>query len=203
MITLPAPIRGHGHCIAKGGKVDRFFGDGAANTGVFHEALNLAAIWRLPVIFICENNLYAISVSVAKSLPISNVADRASSYGFGGKVIDGNDVIAVYETVKEAVGRARKGEGPTLIEGKTYRWTGHYVGDLCSYRAQKELEDWKTKDPVKGFKDKLIDRKVLTEHKAIEIENEVRQTIDRAEKFASEAPVPKPDSVLDDLYVEE
>jgi len=254
--------RGHGHCIAKGGEVDKmmaelmgkeagyckgrggsmhiadidkgilgangivgggipiavgaalgsklletgrvtlcFFGDGASNTGAFHEALNLAGVWKLPVVFICENNLYAISVSAKESMAITNVADRASSYGFPGKVIDGNDLISVYEAVKEAVARARDGQGPTLIEAKTYRWTGHYVGDLCPYRSEEEAQDWKAKDPIKRFRVKLIDSQTLTEAKAAEIENQVRQTIDKAEEFALEAPTPKPDSVLDDIYI--
>lgn len=177
-----------------------FFGDGASNTGNFHEALNLAGVWKLPVVFICENNLYAISVPTHKSLPIDDVADRAASYGFAGKVIDGNDIMAVYKTVGAAVKKARSGGGPTLIECKTYRFHGHFVGDLCNYRTEEEVEQWKKKDPIKRFMLKLIKDKVITTSKAADIENEVCKTIAAAEKFAVEAPAPKAESVLDDLY---
>lgn len=177
-----------------------FFGDGASNTGAFHEALNLAGVWKLPVVFVCENNLYAISVPAEKALPVKNVADRASSYGFGGEVIDGNDVMAVYEAIKEAVDKARAGQGPTLVEGKTYRWLGHYAGDPCPYRTEEEVTEWKAKDPIKRFRTRLIDSRILTEDKATEIENTAIQTIEEAEKFAFDAPEPKAESVLDDLY---
>ncbi|MDP6439302.1 MAG: thiamine pyrophosphate-dependent enzyme, partial [Candidatus Brocadiia bacterium] len=178
-----------------------FFGDGASHGGGFHEALNLAGVWHLPVIFICENNLYALSVPFKRSTLITDIADRAASYGFPGVIVDGNDVIAVHDTVREAVGRARKGEGPTLIEAKTYRWRGHFVGDPCPYRSDEEVERWKKKDPVARFRARLAEKGLMSEEEAKQVDDRTRQTIDDAEKFALEAPDPDPESVMDDVYV--
>ncbi|MEM3088780.1 MAG: thiamine pyrophosphate-dependent dehydrogenase E1 component subunit alpha, partial [Candidatus Bathyarchaeia archaeon] len=138
--------------------VASFFGDGASNTGGFHEGLNLASLWKLPVIFVCENNLYAISVSTKKSTSVENIADRAVAYGMPGLIVDGNDVLAVYEATRNAVDRARKGEGPTLLECKTYRWLGHFAGDPGdAYRTKEEVEAWKEKCPIKKLKTKLVE----------------------------------------------
>ncbi|MCD6453443.1 MAG: thiamine pyrophosphate-dependent dehydrogenase E1 component subunit alpha, partial [Dehalococcoidales bacterium] len=129
-----------------------FMGDGATNRGTFHEGINLAAIWSLPVVFIVENNMYAEITPITDTCKLANVSDRAVSYGISGKTVDGNDVLAVYETVAEAVAKARKGEGPTLIECKTYRWRGHFEGDAMTYRTKVEFEDWKKRDPIPRFR---------------------------------------------------
>lgn len=129
-----------------------FFGDGSTNQGTFHEALNLASVWKLPVIFVCENNHFGISMSQSKHQAIQDIADRAASYGFPGIAVDGNDVMAVYEVAKEAVDRARKGQGPTLIECKTWRWRGHFEGDPGTYKDPKEQEAWMDKEPVGRYR---------------------------------------------------
>src|SRR5579872_6912217 len=147
-----------------------YFGEGASNTGDFHEALNFAGVNKLPVLFVCENNLYAYSVPVEKSMAIDDVADRAASYGFDGVSINGNDVLAVYQTTQGALTRARSGEGPTLIECKTYRWHGHSEHDKAFYRTDEELAMWKSRDPIPTFTTYLKGLKILTEDKAAEIE---------------------------------
>ncbi|NMB17044.1 MAG: thiamine pyrophosphate-dependent dehydrogenase E1 component subunit alpha, partial [Firmicutes bacterium] len=133
-----------------------FFGDGASNTGAFHEGINMAAVWKLPVVFVCENNMYAVSTSTRESLAIEGVVERAAGYGIPGVQVDGNDVLQVYEAAREAVARAREGKGPTLLECLTYRWTGHTVGDPGLYRSKEEVEAWKQKDPIPRFRDYLI-----------------------------------------------
>jgi len=177
-----------------------FFGDGAANTGRFHEGINLGAIWNLPVIYICENNLYAVSVPQSYHTKIQNIADRAAAYGIPGVVVDGMDVIAMYEAVGEAVARARKGEGPTLIEGKTYRFRGHFEGDPCVYRPKEELTEWMKKDSLPRFKKQLTETGVLAEKEADEIEREILEEMDKAVKFAEESPFPDPEETLKDVY---
>jgi acetoin:2,6-dichlorophenolindophenol oxidoreductase subunit alpha len=138
-----------------------FFGDGAANEGAFHEALNMAAIWSLPVVFFCENNTYAMSMHVARAFPIANIADRAAAYGFPGVTVDGNDFFAVYTAAAEAVARARSGGGPTLIEAKTYRWRGHSKSDRNLYRTQQEIEEWKARDPIPRLQNRLLELDML------------------------------------------
>lgn len=177
-----------------------FFGDGASNLGRFHEGINLGAVWKLPVIYICENNLWAVSVPTSCSLSVPNVADRAIAYGIPGAVVDGMDVMAVYETVGEAVARARKGEGPTLIECKTYRFRGHFEGDAGVYRPKEEIEEWLKRDPLKNFKQELIQMKVLTEKQADEIDQEMLAEMDQAVKFAQESPFPEPEEALENVY---
>ncbi|MFW6181777.1 MAG: thiamine pyrophosphate-dependent dehydrogenase E1 component subunit alpha, partial [Spirochaetota bacterium] len=135
-----------------------FFGDGASNTGAFHESLNLASIWRLPVVFLCENNQYAISGCVKDTLNICDVSDRAASYGIPGASVDGNDAFQVFDAVKRARGRAVAGEGPSLIEAKTYRWLGHWHADPCRYRVEDEVEEWKKRCPIKRMEEHLVDR---------------------------------------------
>ena len=125
-----------------------FFSDGASNQGSFHESVNLAALWKLPVVFVCENNGYAITTAATRSLPIKDVADRAAAYGIPGTITDGMDVRAVYEAVAPAVARARAGDGPSLVECKTYRFLGHWVGDPIVYRTEEEVEDWRKRDPI-------------------------------------------------------
>ena len=177
-----------------------FFGDGASNLGRFHEGINLGAVWKLPVIYICENNLWAVSVPTSCSLAISNIADRAIGYGIPGIVVDGMEVMAVYEAAGEAVARARRGEGPTLIEAKTYRFRGHFEGDSGTYRPKEEIEEWLKRDPLKSFKEKLLEMKLLTEKKADEIDQEMLAEIDQAVKFAQESPFPEPEETLENVY---
>jgi len=177
-----------------------FFGDGASNQGTFHEGINMAAIWKLPVLFVCENNLYAMGTRQSMVMLIENVADRAAAYGIPGVVVDGNDVLAVYEAAKQAVERARKGEGPTLIECKTYRHKGHSRFDPATYRPKEEVEEWLKKDPIPRFRNKLVEMGVLTENEAKRIEEEVLAEIEEAVKFALESPYPKPEEALEDVY---
>jgi len=177
-----------------------FFGDGASNTSRFHEGINLASILKLPVVYVVENNRYAISVPTSYSMNIPNVADRASAYGIPGKVVDGNDVPAVYEAVGEAVARARRGEGPSIVEGKTYRWCGHYTGDLQTYRSQEESKEWKKHDPITRLKEYLINNGILTEKDTIKINQEISEEIEEAVRFARESPFPDPDEVFEDVY---
>jgi acetoin:2,6-dichlorophenolindophenol oxidoreductase subunit alpha len=177
-----------------------YFGEGASNTGDFHEALNFAGVQRLPVIFVCENNLYAYSVPVEKSMAIDDVADRANSYGFDGVSINGNDVLAVYQSTQGALARARNGEGPTLIECKTYRWHGHSEHDKAFYRTDEELAMWKSRDPIPTFTTYLQSRSVLSVDKLKEIEDRVSATIDDAVEFAVNAPDPRPEDAIGDLY---
>jgi TPP-dependent pyruvate/acetoin dehydrogenase alpha subunit len=179
-----------------------FFGDGASNQGVFHESLNLASIWDLPVIYVCENNLYAESTPVTTVMRVKNVADRAPAYGIPGKVVDGMDVIAVYQAAKEAVERARQGKGPTLIECKTYRFEGHEMGDPHDlYRSREEVEEWKKKCPIRRLRQTLVSSRDLTEKEAEEIEEDVKKQIEEAVKFADESPYPDAEEALRDVFV--
>src|SRR3954466_3290033 len=177
-----------------------YFGEGASNVGDFHEALNFAGVQRLPVIFVCENNLYAYSVPVEKSMAIDDVADRAASYGFDGVSINGNDVLAVYQSTQGALARARSGDGPTLIECKTYRWHGHSEHDKAFYRSDEELAMWKSRDPIPTFTTYLKGMNVLTDDKVVEVESRVKQTIDDAVEFATNSPDPDPADSVTDLY---
>ena len=177
-----------------------FFGDGASNTTRFHEGVNLASIWKLPVVYIIENNLYGETTHVSSVMNVPNVADRACAYGIPGKIVDGNDVLAVYEAVGEAVARARKGEGPTIIECKTYRWHGHYIGDPETYKPKEEAEEWKKKDPIPRFRKYLIENKVLSEEGTNKIDQEINEEIDKAVKFADESPLPEPEETLEGVY---
>ena len=154
-----------------------FFGDGATNEGAFHEALNLAAVWDLPVVFVCENNKYGMSFSTARSMKVEKISDRAAAYGMPGVTVDGNDVDAVYAAADEAVERARSGGGPTLIECLTYRHKGHSKSDKNLYRTKEEIEFWKTKDPVGIFETKLIDQGVLSKEEVDEVTERVRNAI--------------------------
>jgi len=177
-----------------------FFGEGASNQGTFHESINMASTWKLPVIFVCENNLYAMGTRQSRVMTIENVADRAVAYGIPGVVVDGNDVLAVYEATQKAVERARKGEGPTLIECKTYRHKGHSRVDPAKYRPKEEVEEWLAKDPIKRFKEKLLQTNTLTESEIQQIEKEVSDEIEEAVKFAMESPYPAPEEALEDIY---
>ncbi|MEM3577542.1 MAG: pyruvate dehydrogenase (acetyl-transferring) E1 component subunit alpha [Candidatus Bathyarchaeia archaeon] len=177
-----------------------FFGEGASNQGTFHEGINMAAVWRLPVIFVCENNLYAMGTRQSRVMPIENIADRAVAYGIPGVAVDGNDVLAVYEAAQRAVERARKGEGPTLIECKTYRHKGHSRVDPARYRPKEEVAEWLAKDPIKRFKERLLREGVLTAEEIQKIEVDVAAEIEEAVRFAMESPYPAPEEALEDVY---
>jgi TPP-dependent pyruvate/acetoin dehydrogenase alpha subunit len=177
-----------------------YFGEGASNTGDFHEALNFAGVNKLPVVFICENNLYAYSVPIEKAMAIEDVAVRAEGYGFDGIAINGNDVLAVYQAMKGAVARARTGEGPTLIECKTYRWHGHSEHDKAFYRTQEELAMWKSRDPLITFTSYLAHMNVLTPDKEQEIDARSKTVLDAAVRFAEDSPDPAPEEAVTDVY---
>ena len=177
-----------------------YFGEGASNVGDFHEGLNFAGVQQLPVIFICENNQYAYSVPIERSMAIDDVAERAHGYGFDGVAINGNDVLAVYQATQGALARARGGGGPTLIECKTYRWHGHSEHDKAFYRSDEELAMWKSRDPIPTFTTYLRTRHLLDDAKLQEIESKVKTTIDEAVEFAMTAPEPVPEDALTDLY---
>jgi len=177
-----------------------FFGDGASNQGTTHEAMNLATCWKLPVVFVAENNLYGISSCTINSMCIPNIADRAASYDMPGIVVDGNDVMAVCEAAGEAVRRAREGQGPSLIECKTYRHRGHFEGDACTYRNKDELEAWKERDPIPRFEKQLLDLGALTPQMIEDIKSWIKKEIEEAERFAEESPFPAPAELTTDLY---
>ena len=182
-----------------------FFGDAATNNGAFHEALNLSSVWKLPVIFVCENNLYGISVAQSRSTPIRDIYLRKDSYGMPGFMADGNNVLEVYETVNEALERARKGGGPTLIEYKTYRWRGHYEGEADRtyyYRSKKEEEEWKEKCPIKRFRQVLSENEVVDKGTLDRIDAETEQELEKAVEFAKNCPWPAPEDALRDVYKE-
>lgn len=177
-----------------------FFSDGASNNGVFHESLNMAAIFKLPVIYVCENNMYAISMSCNESVSCENIADRAVSYGIPGDIVDGSNPIDVFEAVQRAVKRAREGNGPTLIEAKTYRFGGHHPNDPAEYRDKKEADYYKKeKDPVINFKKKLIDEKILSENDIEVIEKGIMKEVEDSVKFAEESPEPQLDKFLEEV----
>ena len=187
----------HAKLAGKGQVCVGFFGDGAANNGSFHESLNLAAIQQLPVIFVCENNLYATATAVREATLTKDFADRAAGYGMPGRAIDGNDVLEVYAAASEAVARARAGEGPTLLESKTYRKFGHYVGeDSSGYRSQEEVDAWMKRDPIKLFKEHLLQEKIMSEASIEQMEKEVVAQIEEAKDFAVKSPFPEPEEAF-------
>jgi TPP-dependent pyruvate/acetoin dehydrogenase alpha subunit len=177
-----------------------FFGDGAANLGPFHESLNMAAIWRLPVVYVCENNQYAMSFSVKRAFAIERISDRAAAYGMPGVTVDGNDLMAVYEAVGQAVARARAGEGPSLVENLTYRWRGHSKSDANRYRTREEIEAWQLKCPIVRFRARLIEAGELTEEEAAQIEHQARAAIDAAVAFAEDSPEPDLETIEEGVY---
>ncbi len=177
-----------------------FFGEGASNQGTFHEGINMASVWKLPVVFVCENNLYAMGTRQSRVMAIENIADRAIAYGIPGVVVDGNDVLAVYEVAQKAIEKARKGEGPMLIECKTYRQKGHSRVDPARYRPKEEVEEWLAKDPIKRFKEKLLQTNMLMEMEIQRIEKETSAEVEKAVKFAMESPYPAPKEALEDVY---
>jgi len=177
-----------------------FFGDGASNQGTFHEGINMAAIWKLPVLFVCENNLYAMGTHQTRVMLIENIAKRAVAYGIPGVSVDGNDVIAVYEAAQEAVKHARSGSGPTLIECKTYRHKGHSRFDPATYRPKEEVEEWIEKDPIQRLKRRLLEQWNISNEETTQIEKEVADAVETAVKFAMGSPYPAPEEALEDVY---
>jgi pyruvate dehydrogenase E1 component alpha subunit len=201
------PIAGGAGLSIKLRKTDQvvvsFFGDGACNQGAFHESLNLAAVWKLPVVFVCENNLYAISVAHSRVGAVQDYYLRKEAYGIKGCKVDGNEVLAVYEATREAVKWARQGGGPSLIECKTYRWRGHYEGEAdrtYTYRNKEEIEAWTEKCPIKRFKQILLERGILREPEFVQMEEEIQRDLKEAIQFAMNSPEPDPGDVLTDVY---
>ena len=179
-----------------------FFGDGASNRGDFHESLNIAGVMKLPIVYVCDNNCYAMSVPTTCSLAIEDIAIRAAGYGFPGVVVDGNDLLAVHEATQKAIDRARKGDGPTLIECKTYRWLGHNFNDPELYRKAEEKEAWKQKCPVKRFEEYLRGRGLLDDAQVKGIYQSVNEEIEEAVRFAEASPLPSPEDTLLDVYAD-
>lgn len=192
--SLSALLRGTDQVVAC------FFGEGASNQGTFHESLNLASAWSLPVVFVCENNLYAMGTRQSRIMRIVDIADRAGGYGMPGAVVDGNDVLTVYATARKAVARARKREGPTLIECKTYRHKGHSRVDPAKYRVKEEVQEWLEKDPIKRLMDMIVSEHVLSNGEIEKIETSAMAEVEKAVKFAIESPYPAPEEALEDVY---
>lgn len=168
-----------------------FFGDGAANRGTFHEAANLASIWNLPVVFLCENNGFGMSMPTSKALSVERVAQRAAGYSMPGTTIDGNDILAVYSAVSEAVARARRGEGPAMIECITYRMKGHFIADQGAYQSRDDLKQWRERDPLRRFQDYLLAGDLLTDALVTEYESNVAEEIASAVRFFENSPFPE------------
>ena len=179
-----------------------FFGDGATSIGGFHEALNFAGVHRLPIVYICQNNLWAESVPLRLQTALKDLSDRAKAYGFPGVSVDGNDVLAVYDAATKAIARARSGEGATLIECKTYRWYGHSEIDPAKYRIKEEVDAWKKRDPVVAFEKYLLDKKILTDSKKAQISTEITREIDEAVEFAEKSPYPDPSEITNFVWAE-
>jgi len=178
-----------------------FFGDGAANTGNFHESLNLASVWSLPVVYIVENNLYGMSVPFAKASKLSDVAARVCAYDMPGEIVDGMDFFAVRAAVRKAVERARQGKGPSLIECKTYRWFGHSRSDPRMYRTREEEKEWKKRDPITTLKARLIAEGIAAEEEIAAVEQQAAEAVKTATDFALNSPWPSPDKLYEDVYV--
>ena len=206
-------IVGAGHNIAVGAGLSAqyrgtdqvcicFFGDGSTNQGTFHESLNLASTWKLPVVFVCENNLYGISTNQSRHQAIKDVSDRAVAYNMPGVTVDGNDVFAVYEAGKEAIKRAREGKGPTLIECKTYRHRGHFEGDPGAYKPQEEQKEWMEKDPIPRMEKFMLENSIIAESELETINHDIDKEIKEAVEFANNSPFPKLESAVEDIYTD-
>ena len=180
-----------------------FFGDGAANQGVLHESMNLASVWKLPVIFCCENNGYAESTPTEYGLSVANVADRAAGYDMPGVIVDGMDVFAVYEAAGQAVARARAGQGPTLLEAMTYRFYGHTVFDNpLTYRTKEEEDSWRARDPLKQFRERVLPEGEITVEELDRLDQDAEDLMEEAIRFADESPMPEPAQLYADVYVD-
>ncbi len=172
------------------------FGDGGANTGAFHEALNMASIWDLPIIYFCENNQYAMSMAFTRAFKIEHVSQRAAAYGIPGVTVDGNDLLAVYDAVTEAVARARAGNGPTLIESLTYRWKGHSKSDKQAYRTRDEVKEWQERDPIRRFAAFLG----MSDEERDAMQAQARQRIEEAVVFSENSPEPDVATIMEGVY---
>jgi acetoin:2,6-dichlorophenolindophenol oxidoreductase subunit alpha len=177
-----------------------FFGDGASNEGAFHEALNMAAIWKLPVLFVCENNKYGMSVSTERSMAVAHVADRAPAYRMPGRIVDGNNIADVAETVSEAIARARRGDGPTLIESKTYRIRGHSKSDRNRYRSKEEIEEWSRRDPIVSFESELVLHGLIDGAEVQAIRAAAEKEIADGIEYARQGTDPSPRDLTRDVY---
>ncbi len=177
-----------------------FFGDGSGTRGHLHEAFNFASVWKLPIIWMCENNGLSMSVKLDKTWAIKNIARIADNYAMPGKTVDGNDVIAVAEAAGEFIERARKGEGPALLEMITYRWRGHVEGDPMMYRTREEIKEWQQKDPVPRFEKVLLDKGLLAEEDILRIRKEAEGEVAEAQQFAEESPDPNPEEIFTRVY---
>jgi acetoin:2,6-dichlorophenolindophenol oxidoreductase subunit alpha len=206
-------IVGAGHNIAVGAGLSAklrgtkqvcvcFFGDGSTNQGTFHESLNLASVWKLPVIFVAENNLYGISMNQSRHQAVKDISDRAVAYNIPGVTVDGNDVFAVCEAVQEAVKRARAGQGPTLLECKTYRHRGHFEGDPATYRSTEEFKDWIEKDPIPRIEKFILDNKVLSDVEMKKLNDSIEAELDLAVDFAEKSEWPSLNSAVEDIYTD-
>ena len=177
-----------------------FFGDGATNLGEFHESLNMASIWDLPIVFICDNNQYGMSMAVQRSMNIDRISTRAISYGIPGKSVDANNVLAVHEAVHAAVERARRGDGPSLLDNITYRWRGHSKSDRNLYRTQAEIDNWRARCPIARFKEVLLGSGAMSNDEVEAIDLAAKATIDRAAEQAATMPEPNPANMEDEVY---
>lgn len=194
--ALSAKLRGTGQVALA------FHGDGAMGEGAWHEGVVLAAMWRLPVVFLCENNLYGMSMSSERAFNLPQLSDRALGYGIPGVTVDGNDLQAVHDATAEAVERARSGGGPTFIEAKTYRWRGHSKSDKNLYRTRDEIDEWRLKDPIVRFEHEVLEAGTLTEDDLQRVRDEVRDELRGAVQRANAAPDARPDDLLDSVYAE-
>ena len=183
-----------------------FFGDGASNQGACHEAMNLAAIWKLPVIFLCENNQYAVTTSFNESVAVENISDRAVAYNMPGVLVDGKDAMAMYEATTQAVARARAGQGPTLLEARTYRYEEHSegLGRILRepYRTEEEIDAWRQRDPIDIHTAMLIEQGIATQAEVDQVQSEVATAIEEALQFARESPYPAPEDLFGDMYAD-
>ncbi|MFH1003032.1 MAG: thiamine pyrophosphate-dependent dehydrogenase E1 component subunit alpha [Chloroflexota bacterium] len=180
-----------------------FFGDGTVDEGTFHETLNVASLWKLPIVFVCENNGWAQFEPQTDTAAQPDIYRKAAAYNMPGKMVDGNDLLAVYEAAGEAIARARKGDGPTLLECKVKRWLGHYVGDPQKYRDPADIEAVRQLDPVPRLQKKLLADKVITETQIEDIKSKIKAEIEEAVVFAQNSPPPEPSAVYEDVYCEE
>ena len=192
--AISAKMRGSGQVVVC------FFGDGATSRGPFHEALNMASVFRLPVLFVNENNGYASTTPASYGVSVDNVADRAAGYRIPGVTVDGNDVLAVREAAITAAERAHSGEGPTLLECKTHRWKGHYIGDPEQYRTKAEVASYREDCPIRRFQTLLLEKGITTQSEIDEVSRRLDAEVAAAERFAEESPFPAPEEALDDLF---
>ncbi|MCU0082572.1 thiamine pyrophosphate-dependent dehydrogenase E1 component subunit alpha [Streptococcus danieliae] len=180
-----------------------FFGDGATNEGAFHEAVNMASIWKLPVIFACINNGYGISADIKKMTNVEHIYQRATAYGIPGIFVeDGNNILDVYKGFQEAVSHVRSGKGPVLIESVTYRWLGHSSSDPGKYRTREEVEEWKKKDPIENLRKYLLDQQIASSEELDTIQAEVKELVEESVRFAENSPFPPLESAFEDVYAE-